>query len=324
MASSTTRRSPNASQKTERKDGRPVARSADYSTSESLRLTFSPVNVAVLYRLGTPTAIEKARELAVWLQGRGFQVFSAPGQKLVADCSGVNSRNVGQIDWVITLGGDGTYLRAVRMLEGRQTPILGVNMGHLGFLTETQPEGLKRAILDTLSGKMQFRPRSMLRVEVRRNGKLQSSHIALNDMVLERGSVTHLIDIAIASESKPVAVLKADALIVATPTGSTAYNLAAGGPILHPEARSVVITPVCPHALTSRPMIFPDDRLLSFRVVTGDTNAILTIDGVRGGEISVEHEVVVIRSPLDHYVIRRPDDNYFQLLRDKLKFGQRN
>lgn len=285
---------------------------------------FHPRNIAIMYRPGTNAAIEKAEELAVWLMKKGFRVYSTPGQSLVRGCRHVNRKNLDEIDWVITLGGDGTYLRAVSMLEGRQVPILGVNMGGLGFLTETPLKDLYKAINDTLNGKMVFRPRSMLRIDVLRAGKLRSQHLALNDAVIERGSNTHLINLEIHSQSHLVGQLKADALIIATPTGSTAYNLAAGGPILHPEVRAIVVTPVCPHALTSRPLIFPDDQQLSFRVLNHDKNAILTVDGVNCGELTPEDEVVIVRSAFDHYVIRKPSSNYFNLLRDKLKFGQRN
>lgn len=277
-----------------------------------------------MYRPGTPEAITQAKELAVWLSEHGFTVYSAPKQQLIPQSRKVTQRNLDELDWVIVLGGDGTYLGAVRMLQGRQTPILGINMGSLGFLTETRREDLYKAVLSTIEGKNILRPRSMLHVQVRRNGKEIASHVALNDAVLERGSNTHLINIEVYSQKNLVGQIKADALIVASPTGSTAYNLAAGGPILHPEVRAIVVTPVCPHALTSRPLIFPDDQELSFRVLTRDKRAVLTVDGANCGEITVDDEVVVVRNQYDHFVIRKPSSNYFSLLREKLKFGQRN
>jgi NAD+ kinase len=286
--------------------------------------TFAPKNISVMYRPDTPEAIRQAKELALWLREQGFVVFSAPGQQLGAGTKKSSPRNLGEIDWVIVLGGDGTYLSAVRMLQGRQVPILGVNMGSLGFLTETRLEDLYKNVICTLQGKMEFRPRSMLQVEVRRGGKLRATHIALNDAVLERGLSTHLINIEIHSQNHLVGLVKADALIISSPTGSTAYNLAAGGPILHPEVRAIVVTPVCPHALTSRPLIFPDDQLLSFKVVTRDKPGILTVDGKNCGEITVDDEVFIVRNSETHLVIRKPSANYFKLLREKLNFGQRN
>jgi NAD+ kinase len=285
---------------------------------------FAPRKIAVMYRPGRKDAIDLAKELATRLMHDGYQVFAAPQQKLHAKNPQINQLNKDSIDWVIVLGGDGTYLHAVHMIDGRQVPVLGINMGSLGFLTETRKEELYEAVDATLKNKMEFCPRSMIRVEIRRNGKVRSSHVALNDAVIERGSSTHLINIEIFSAKHLVANIKADALVVASPTGSTAYNLAAGGPILHPEVRAIVVTPVCPHSLTSRPLIFPDDQHLSFRVMTRDKKAFLTVDGINCGELQTDDEVVMVRNAQDHFVVRRPSANYFSLLREKLAFGERD
>ena len=277
-----------------------------------------------MYRPDTPEAVKQANELSVWLRDQGFNVFSALNQELKKPAQKMTPAKVNELDWVIVLGGDGTYLGAVRMLEGRQIPILGVNMGSLGFLTEIRIEDLYKAIISTLQNKMEFRVRSMLSVQVKRAGRLKAEYVALNDAVIERGSNTHLINIEVFNEKMLVAQVKADALVIATPTGSTAYNLAAGGPILHPDVHAIVMTPVCPHALTSRPLIFPDDQQLCFKLVTQDKRVVLTVDGVNRGEITHEDEIVIVRSKVDHFVIRKPSSNYFTLLRDKLAFGQRN
>jgi NAD+ kinase len=292
-------------------------------------------NICIMYRPGTEPAHKRATKLAQRLAKKGYGVFAAPDQNLGAKTPIVSKRQLDTIDLVVVLGGDGTYLGAVRMLEGRKTPILGVNMGSLGFLTETRVEDLDRAVDDTLANKMVIRPRSMLKVEVLHASREQTKsakrlatkpvqYMALNDVVLERGSSTHLINIEILSEHHLVGRVKADALIVASPTGSTAYNLAAGGPILHPEVNAIVVTPVCPHALTSRPLIFPDNQVLSFRVVTRDKKAILTVDGINRCELTPEDEVRIVRHDHDHFATRHPAANFFALLREKLQFGQRN
>lgn len=285
---------------------------------------FNPKNIAIMYRPDTPEAVRQANELAVWLDEQGFTVFSSLNQELKKPAHKLTQSKVNELDWVIVLGGDGTYLGAVRMLEGRQIPILGVNMGSLGFLTEIRIEDLYKAIIGTLQHKMEFKVRSMLSVQVKHGGHLKAEYVALNDAVIERGSNTHLINIEVYNEMQLVSAIKADALVVATPTGSTAYNLAAGGPILHPDVRAVVMTPVCPHALTSRPLIFPDDQQLSFKLVTQDRRVVLTVDGVNRGEITHDDEIVITRSKIDHFVIRKASSNYFTLLREKLAFGQRN
>lgn len=288
------------------------------------RSTLESRVIAILYRPQTPLAVQKATELAVWLEEQGSTVLTAPGQNLGSGIKHVTSQDLDRLDLVVVLGGDGTYLGAVRMLKQHAVPVLGINMGSLGFLTQTRVEDMFNTVIATLANKMDFCARSMLSIEIRRKGKLRNAYIALNDAVLERGSITHLINLEIHSEDHLVGEVKADALIVATPTGSTAYNLAAGGPILHPETRSIVVTPVCPHALTSRPLIFPDDQRLKFHVTQKDKNAILTVDGAPCGEITHEDEVLITRSSIDHITVRKPSHNFFQLLREKLKFGERN
>lgn len=293
-------------------------------TTPKPRSGFHPKNICIVYRPQTPEAIKQARELAAWLYEKKFHVFSAPQQSLGKNSRKLTAKKLETLDWVIALGGDGTYLNAVKMLEGRPTPILGVNMGSLGFLTTTKVEDLYRVLLLTLENKMEFRPRSQLHLTIRRAGKVRAEMIALNDAVVERGSSAHLINIAVFSQKHLVSEFKADALIIATPTGSTAYNLAADGPILHPDVKAIVLTPVCPHALTSRPLIFPDDQQLSFRVLDKNKKASLIVDGTNCGVLSVEDEVCVTRHPVDHIVIRKPGHNYFELLREKLKFGERS
>jgi NAD+ kinase len=285
---------------------------------------FHPKNICIVYRPQTPDAIKHAQELAHWLSEKKYRVFSAPKQSLGKKFLKLSPQKLDTIDWVIALGGDGTYLNAVKILEGRPTPILGVNMGSLGFLTTTKLEDLYKAVLLTIENKMEFRKRSQLHLTIRRSGQIRAEMIALNDAVIERGSSAHLINIAVFSQKHLVSEFKADALIIATPTGSTAYNLAAGGPILHPDVKAFVLTPVCPHALTSRPLIFPDDQQLSLRVVAKDKKASLVVDGANCGELTVDDEVCVTRHHVDHFVIRKPGHNYFELLREKLKFGERS
>lgn len=295
-----------------------------HQLSQNLKSGFSPQNIAIMYRPGTPAAVREANKLAKWLTDDGHFVFSAPNQKLDIKSPSVSEKNLSELNLVVALGGDGTYLRSVRMLAGHQVPILGVNMGSLGFLAETPIERIKTAIRETLSGKMELQSRAILKVDVRRNGKLRSTHIALNDVVLERGANSHLINIEIFSQTYLVASIKADALIISSPTGSTAYNLAAGGPICHPEVKAIVVTPVAPHSLTTRPLVFPDDQNLAFKVKARSRNAVLTVDGLQCGEITSEDEILVVRNSQDHFVIRKPSSNYFNLLREKLSFDQRD
>jgi len=279
--------------------------------------------VTLVCRPDSPAAVKNATELAAWLKKRGIKVYSHPQQRISGGFKKIKPNQMNRIDLVIVLGGDGTYLHAVRLVGPEKIPILGINMGSLGFLTETRKDDLYNAVTMTLEGRMEMRPRAMLDVKIQRNGKLIHDDRALNDVVLERGPFSQLITIGIHSEHHLVGEIKADGIVVASPTGSTAYNLAAGGPILHPNVKSIVVTPICPHSLTHRPIIFPDDQALTFRLLVKNQRAYLHIDGQIGGDLRTGDEVVVTRSASDHYILRKPSQNYFDLLREKLRFGER-
>lgn len=283
-------------------------------------------NIAIVYRIQTEQAVQLSAKLAAWLIQKDYNVFTAPEQKIVPGTKALKGKNAfDNVGLVIVLGGDGTYLRAVRLLEGRQTPILGFNMGSLGFLTAHHAEDTFKIVEDALKGKMILRPRSMLQAQIIRKGKVRGLYHALNDIVIERGSNSQLIYTAIYSEKFLVSEVKADGFIISSPSGSTAYNLAAGGPILHPETKALVVTPVAPHSLTSRPIIFPDDKNLEFKLMTGkEQKAHFIVDGQKQTEITNDDEIVITRSCYDHWVVRAPSHNFFHLLREKLKFGDRN
>ncbi len=284
-------------------------------------------SIALVYRPDTAPALTLAKALTLWLKERDCKVYTAPEQKLIAGTTMLKRSDFHKMSLVIVLGGDGTYLRAVRLLEGKSIPILGINLGSLGFLTPTRADELFTAVEETLHNRMEQRPRSMIHVELLRKGKKKLELLALNDIVIERGSLSQLINISIHSEKLLVSEVKADGLIIATPTGSTAYNLSAGGPILHPESKVFVVTPIAPHSLTSRPLIFPDDIQLSFKLVgklqTRKDRAHFVVDGMKVDDISDGDELIIRRNKIDHLMVRDPNQNYFHLLREKLKFGDR-
>jgi NAD+ kinase len=272
---------------------------------------------AIVYRRGTPAALKAAETVSDWLSEHKIQVFSHPEQKLRGAKRVVDAKN---LDLVIVLGGDGTYLEAVRMLHGERVPVLGFNLGGLGFLTVTRATEIIPMLEAAIGGKLEVRRRSMIRIEVRSKNKVKGLFTALNDLVIERGSRSRLISITITIDKLPIHAVKADGLIVATPTGSTAYNLAAGGPILHPEVEALVVTPICPHSLTSRPFIFPDKGNIQFAI---DESAVMTVDGVKAVTLGRHDEIRVSRDSCDHLFLRRAGYNYFNLLKEKLKFGER-
>ncbi len=273
--------------------------------------------VAIVHRFGTKDAARLASQVADWLKKRKIEVYSHPEQSLKGAKKVSAAKN---LDLVVVLGGDGTYLEAVRMLKGERVPLLGFNLGGLGFLTVNRSKDVYTMLEMALTGKLEIKRRSMIRIELRSKGKVKKSLTALNDLVLERGSLSRLISIHMAVEDQPITSLKADGLIVATPTGSSAYNLAAGGPILHPEVNALVVTPICPHSLTSRPFICPEDRRIQ---LTTEGQAEVTVDGVKVATLSADDEISVVRDASDHAFLRRPGSNYFDLLKEKLKFGER-
>jgi NAD+ kinase len=279
-------------------------------------------NVVIVYRPESPAALKFSIDVANWLLKKNLTVYSHPEQK-IPEISKIKSSQMTKIDLVVVLGGDGTYLQAVHMLGAHDAPILGANMGSLGFLTDIRKEDIFLALDLTLKNQMELRPRSMIEVKLKRGEKIIHESRALNDVVIERGPFSHLINLSIYSQSHLVNEVKADGLVISTPTGSTAYNLAAGGPILHPEVHSVVVTPICPHSLTNRPIIFPDNQTLTFKLSNRKQRAFLAVDGRNAGDLKANDEVIITRAKGDRLMIKKPSVNYFDLLREKLKFGER-
>lgn len=272
--------------------------------------------IALVYRINTDQASRRAKELATSLKKKKYQVLVTGEDQEKADGD--------DVDLIVVLGGDGTYLRAVHMFEGRRIPVLGFNMGSLGFLTVHPAAKIESLIEKTLKGKMTFEPRAMIQAEIHRGSKRRGIFHALNDIVVERGSHSQLINARLVLDGRNVAELKADGFIVATPTGSTAYNLAAGGPILDGKCKAFAVTPVAPHALTTRPLIIPDDSEMELHLVKGrDQKAHFIVDGQKVLDLTDEDEVLLKRSSYDHMAVRESGFNDFHLLRDKLKFGDR-
>ncbi len=280
--------------------------------------------IAIVYRLHSLEAVKMSKKLAEKLKRKRYKVYTAPEQKLIAGTELlISSNDLKEMALVIVLGGDGTYLRAVRLLKGHSVPILGFNMGYLGFLTAHSIVDVFATVEQTLKNNMVLHTRSRLNVSVKfKNGKKVDYH-ALNDVVIERGSFSQLISTTVRFDKAVVNNIKADGIIISSPTGSTAYNLAAGGPILHPEVHAIVVTPVAPHSLTTRPLIFPDNKKLILSLDKNTSVGHLIVDGQKVLELSSDDEVTITRDPIDHHMIRKPHHNFFDLLKDKLKFGDR-
>lgn len=279
--------------------------------------------VLIVYRPHKAEPIKAAQELARWLKDKKAEVYTYSDQKLIPGTKSVSKAGLKKLSFVVVLGGDGTYLRAGRILGDVQLPIIGVNLGSLGFLTEVTVDEMYSVVQKALKNDFDLEPRSMLDIAVKKN-KRTTHFTALNDIVIERGPYSRLISLAIYSNDCLITELKADGLIISTPTGSTAYNLAAGGPIVHPDVKAIVVTPICPHSLNDRPITLPDDQVLSLKVTSIESKALFSVDGQKIEGIDLSDRIVIKKSKTTHLKLNLANNTYFDVLRKKLNYGQRD
>ena len=235
----------------------------------------------------------------------GFSEYSLDTSELTAD----------SIDWIVVLGGDGTLLRAAKELAFLERPVLGVNLGHLGFLTEVEVPDLLLALSSLLQGEYTIDERHLLSASVLRDGQQLARFDAMNDVVVAKGPFARLINLETFVDNAYVTTYPADGLIVATPTGSTAYSLSAGGPILAPDLSNMVITPICPHSFFDRSIVIDGSHQIKIRIRTIHRDTLVTIDGQEGHPLEDGDEVVVETSPITIRLIRRPGWSFFHVLR---------
>ncbi len=244
---------------------------------------------------------------------------------LITGEEGFNKKQVfSKSDMVVLSGGDGTILKSASCLSKEITPVLGVNLGTLGFLSEITAKELEESMEKIANNQYQLDKRSILRVTKYHHGNKVETFLAINDAVINQGLFARLIEMEIDINDKKVVVFKADGLIVATPTGSTAHSLSAGGPIIHPGLDAIVITPICPSTLALRPLVAPNNRQVTVRITTkrrGDYNLGLTLDGQITVPIEYGDEIKIRKSSRQFYMIRVKEQNYYKLLRDKLGWG---
>jgi NAD+ kinase len=230
-------------------------------------------------------------------------------------------------DLMVVLGGDGTLIGMADRIakSGADVPILGVNFGSLGFLTEITLPELYPALESVLAGTAEIEERIMLRSRTLRDGTVHADCLALNDVVITKGALSRIIDLAVSINDRPAMRVRADGLIVASPTGSTAYNLAAGGPILHPEVDAMLLTPIAPHMLTNRPIVIPASSEVSVRPVMNGSNeeVFVTFDGQSGHPLQPEDVISICRADRPMRLVRASTRTYFDVLRQKLKWSER-
>ena len=281
--------------------------------------------VAIVAKAHAKEAPDVVRDLTKWLDERGVQPYleSSLVVKVGTGASFSLDKMPKDADMFIVLGGDGTLLSVARAMRSRQIPILGVNLGSLGFLTDVSLKDLYETLESVFDGDVTIVPRTLLTAELVRKGETIVTERVLNDVVITKGAIARIIELGVDVEDQFVAIVRADGLIVSTPTGSTAYSLAAGGPIVHPMLDAMVLTPICPHTLTYRPVVIPDRATIALTLRGDPGEVYATFDG-QVSELLKPDDVVRVRKSRNAVkLVSVSDKNYFEVLRHKLRWAER-
>jgi NAD+ kinase len=284
------------------------------------------LQAAIISKPQKPELAGILRDLLAWLEARNYHYLLDPDSAAYLDASDPVERvdlPQHKPNLVIVLGGDGTLLAAARAFARTTTPILSVNLGSLGFLTETPLADLYPTLEAWCDNCADIEVRSMMHAEIIRNGETIQEWDALNDVVVAKGTIARMGDFSVEIEKQFVATFRADGIIVSTPTGSTAYNLAANGPIVMPSVNAMLVTPICPHLLTIRPIVVPGDATVSVRVVGVPNEIYLTVDGQEAVQLKLGDYVHCQRSEASVRLLRHQPNGLFSVLRSKLKWGER-
>lgn len=282
--------------------------------------------VGIFCKRGNPNLSNVVPGLVRWLSEHKIAALLDPaGAKALGDGAVETPREelVRQSDLVIVLGGDGTLLAAARAMRDHEVPMLPVNLGSLGFLTSVKLSEMYPMLELFLSGEHRLNLRMMLEAEVLRGGAKKHGARALNEAVVNQAALARLMDFDVHVDGSHIGRYRADGLIVATPTGSTAYSLAAGGPIVHPAIDAFLITPICPHMLTHRPLVVPGDSKIEITFSHVGDPVHLTLDGQKGFQLEAEDRIAVTKSAIRVPLVRPWKKTYFEILREKLRWGER-
>lgn len=277
--------------------------------------------LALVSKVGNPEAVR----LALQLKER-YPDKKLLAEKALAEQIGwpvASPEELAAADLMIVLGGDGTLIHAARLLKGKPVPILGVNLGSLGFMTEVPRADVFPLLEQALAGKAKITSRMKLACRVYRDDKLVLQDEVLNDLVINKGALARIADFETWMDGDFVATFKADGIICSTPTGSTAYTLSAGGPIVFPSIDCVILTPICPHALTQKPIVVPGDQTIRIMLKERVEDVWVTIDGQVGQPLQLGDRIEVERSVNRVHLVKNPEIDYFGILRQKLRWGER-
>ncbi len=280
--------------------------------------------IGIICKIGISEPAELLKELLPWFRQRGYETFIDIETASILNIEGFARSQIPSLsDLIIVLGGDGTLISTCRLVADKEVPILGVNIGGLGFLTEVPIDKLYEMLEIVLTGNCPIEERLMFKSQVLRHGALIAEYNVLNEVVVNKAALARIIDLETYVNQSYVTTFRADGLIISTPTGSTAYSLSAGGPILYPTLDNIVLTPICPHTLTNRPIVLDGNSVIEVILRSPTERVYLTLDGQVGFSVMQNDTVVVVKSPFKTRLLIPCDRDYFEILRQKLKWGER-
>ena len=282
--------------------------------------------IGVFCKPKAPSATDILGRLIPWLRKQNYHIFLDTGTAaIINETSSYEKREISQqADLLIVLGGDGTLLSVARAAHPHNIPILAVNLGNLGFLAEISIDELYPTLENILAGKFEIENRMLLNACIWRNGEKVEDHNVLNDVVINKGAVARVINLQVLVNGQYMTSYRADGLIIATPTGSTAYSLSAGGPIIHPSMHTLVLSPICPFTLTNRSILIPDQSIIQVKLAAEYDDVRVTLDGQEGYDMRAGDILEIKKTKTSLQLIRGPNKNYYQILRDKLHWGSQS
>jgi len=280
--------------------------------------------IGIIGKTGKQETLDILTELVPWLKSKGHEVYVDIENATVMNIEGTpRSQMSSLVDMIIVLGGDGTMIGVARLVAEKGIPILGVNIGGLGFLTAVSRDELYEVLGRVLVDDCHVEERIMLNACVLRHSECIAEYIVMNDVVVNKGALARIVDLETYVNNTYISTFKADGLIVSTPTGSTAYALSAGGPILYPTINSIVLAPICPHTLTNRPIVLPDDVKIEIMLRSRNEDVFLTLDGQMGFSLRQDDIIEVKKSQYRARLYIPCERDYFEIIRTKLKWGER-
>jgi NAD+ kinase len=301
----------------------PSAPQAPARRKSRQRIVIPGKNIGIFCKLKPATGRDALADLVAWLRARDYRVFlDDETAAVIGEASPYKKPEIPAFaNLIVVLGGDGTLLSVARVAHPYNVPILAVNLGSLGFMTEVALPDLYKTFEKVMAGDCVIEKRMLLNAVLRRNGKIEREHNVLNDVVINKGALARIVNLQVRVNDQYMTSYSADGLIVATPTGSTAYSLSAGGPIIHPSMDALVLSPICPFALTNRPIVIPDQSRIQIALAVPNEDVRITLDGQEGCDLRMGDVLIVKKAENYIHLAQAPGKNFYQILRTKLHWG---